>query len=58
MPTNTDPLLTRDEVADLLRVSRRTVERMEDSGQLQAIRIGRQVRYRRADVDALISDAS
>lgn len=47
-------LLKRTEVATRLRVSVRTLERWEDDGVLVPIRIGRNVRYRAADVDAFV----
>lgn len=43
--------LTPEEVADLLRVSRRTVYNWLRSGQLPAIRIGKVWRVRREDID-------
>jgi excisionase family DNA binding protein len=44
-------LLTVNEVADLLRVSRMTVYRLIKEGQLAAIRVGRSYRLREDDVD-------
>jgi excisionase family DNA binding protein len=46
----TDDLLTRSEVARYLRVSDRTVSRLIRTGQLPALRIGRAVRIRHADL--------
>jgi len=48
-----DELLTEQELADLLKVSVRTVRswRTEGTGP-PSLRIGRGVRYRRRDVDA------
>lgn len=43
--------LTPEEVADLLRVSRRTVYNWLRSGQLPAIRIGKVWRVRREDIE-------
>jgi excisionase family DNA binding protein len=51
-------LLTKQEVADRLKVSVRTVERMEAAGDLVAIRLGRSVRFRAEDVAALIGGAA
>jgi excisionase family DNA binding protein len=49
-------LLTVDEVAQLLGLSRRTVWRLRSTGRIPApVRIGRSVRWRRADVDEWIS---
>ncbi len=46
-----DQLLTVAEVADLLRVSTMTVYRLIRSGDLPAVRVGRNYRVRRADLD-------
>lgn len=49
-------LLTLDEVADRLRVSRRQVDRYVASGRLRVIRLGwRSVRVRSTEVDAFIA---
>ena len=53
-----DPFLTREEVADLLKVSTRTVDRYIDSGALLASKVGRLVRVRRADFDAFTAPAA
>ena len=47
-------LLAVDAVADLLAVSIRTVRRMIAAGDIPIVRIGRAVRIRRVDVEALI----
>jgi excisionase family DNA binding protein len=48
-------LLTAQEVADALRVERRTIERWSDSGRLHRVRLGRRtVRYRASEVLALL----
>ncbi len=49
-----DRLLRTDEVAALLGVSRRLVQRLASSNQLPPIRIGRAVRFRLRDVDRLM----
>jgi excisionase family DNA binding protein len=54
MPTF-EELLTASEVADLARVSERTVRRWRDDGILPAVKIGRVARYRRVDVDRLLT---
>jgi excisionase family DNA binding protein len=46
-------LLDLHDTAAALGVSERTVQRMTVAGHLEAVRIGRAVRYRRADVEAL-----
>ena len=49
-------LLTVNEVADLLRVSRMTVYRMIKEGEMPAVRVGRGYRLREDDVDTYLSD--
>lgn len=44
-------LLTVNEVADLLRVSRMTVYRLIKEGDIAALRVGRSYRLREDDVD-------
>jgi len=51
-----DPLLTVGEVATLMRVSNMTVYRMIKSGQLGAIRVGKNYRIRRSDVERYLTD--
>lgn len=46
-----EPLLTVGEVADMMRVSNMTVYRLIKSGQLSAIRVGKNYRIRRFDVE-------
>lgn len=46
------PLYTTDEVAKLLRVSQRTVQEWIRSGSLTAVRYGRLLRIRQADLAA------
>lgn len=55
MPTPEASLLTSQEVADRLRVTVRTLQRLEADRLLLPIRIGRAIRYRREDVDAFIA---
>lgn len=50
-----DRLLTYDDVAKAWGVSHKTVRRMAARGDLTKIRIGGQVRFRQADVDAYIA---
>lgn len=50
----TDQLLTAAEVADQLRVSTMTVYRLIKSGELSAVRVGRNYRVRRSDLDAYL----
>jgi len=51
-------LLTREEAADRLRVSTRTLDDLEASGRLQATRIGRRVLYHADALDAFIRKQS
>ena len=51
-----DPLLTVGEVAQLMRVSNMTVYRLIKSGQLAAIRVGKNYRIRRKDVGRYLDD--
>jgi excisionase family DNA binding protein len=46
-----DRLMTANEVADLLRVSTMTVYRLIRSGELPAVRVGRNYRVRSGDLD-------
>ena len=47
-------LITVDAVAEALSLSGRTVRRMIASGELPVVRLGRAVRVRQLDLDALI----
>jgi len=47
-----EAFLTTDEVLDYLQVNLRTVYRLIDAGKLPAVRVGRQWRFRRRDIDA------
>jgi excisionase family DNA binding protein len=51
-----EPLLTVGEVAGVMRVSNMTVYRLIKSGQLAAIRVGKNYRIRGSDVDRYLSD--
>ena len=53
-----DRLLTVSEVADLMRVSNMTVYRLIKSGQLKALRVGKNYRIRESEVDRYLSDRS
>jgi excisionase family DNA binding protein len=46
--------LTTEEVLGCLKVNPRTIYRLIKTGALPAVRIGRQWRFRRADLDAWI----
>lgn len=51
-----EPLLTVGEVAGLMRVSNMTVYRLIKSGQMSAIRVGKNYRLRRSDVDRYLTE--
>jgi excisionase family DNA binding protein len=51
-----DRLLTVGEVAGTMRVSNMTVYRLIKSGQLGAIRVGKNYRIRESDVDRYLSE--
>ena len=51
-----EPLLTVGEVAGLMRVSNMTVYRLIKAGQLSAIRVGKNYRIRRSDVDRYLDE--
>jgi excisionase family DNA binding protein len=47
-------LLTVNELARLFRVSRGSVYRLVNSGDLRAVRVGERLRFRSADIDAYL----
>ena len=49
-------LLTVNEVADLLRVSKMTVYRLIKSNELGSVRVGKSYRIRREDIDRFLGD--
>jgi excisionase family DNA binding protein len=51
-----DGLLTVGEVAQVMRVSNMTVYRLIKGGQLAAIRVGKNYRIRRRDVDRYLAE--
>lgn len=55
---SSERLMTVSEVADLMRVSNMTVYRLIKSGQLSALRVGKNYRIREADMDRYLSDRS
>lgn len=54
-PPQFQPLLTVDEVAELLRLSSRTIRRLIADKKLPVVRIGRAVRVRAEAVESLIN---
>ncbi len=51
-------VMTVSEVAEYLRVNPQTVYRKAKSGELPAVRIGRAIRFRRAELDAWLKGLS
>ena len=51
-----DRLLTVGEVAAIMRISNMTVYRLIKSGQLAAVRVGKNYRIRESDVDGYLSE--
>jgi excisionase family DNA binding protein len=51
-----DEFLTVAEVAEILKLNQQTVRNWIDAGSLPALRVGRRVRIRRSDFDALIAE--
>lgn len=56
MTDDLERLLTADQVADLLAITRKRAYELASQGRLPAVRLGRQVRFRRRDVRALIDN--
>ena len=54
-PRFDDPLLTVAEVAQTMRVSNMTVYRLIKSGQLAALRVGKNYRIRSSDIDRYLA---
>lgn len=52
--SDSDALLTREEAANRLAISTRTLDDLEASGRLQAVRIGRRVLYHPETLDSFI----
>ncbi len=53
-PDHSDPLLTVEQVCDILRISRSTVYTMIQRGELPCVHIGRMVRLLSSDVRAFV----
>jgi excisionase family DNA binding protein len=54
MPEGDDDFMTVAEVASVLKLNQQTVRNWIDEGKLPGLHIGRRVRIRRVDFDALI----
>jgi excisionase family DNA binding protein len=55
-PPINDALLATEDVTDDLQPNLRTVYRLLKAGRIPAVRVGRQWRFRKADIDLLITD--
>jgi excisionase family DNA binding protein len=55
-PPEPEAFLTTEEVLAYLQVNLRTVYRLIDAGKLPAVRVGRQWRFRRRDIDAWLDE--
>ena len=55
---NDDAFLTTEEVLQYLQLNLKTVYRLVKAGQLPAVRVGRQWRFRRRDIDAWLAAAT
>jgi excisionase family DNA binding protein len=51
-----DELLTATEVAKLLRLGDRTLREKATSGEIPCVRLGRQIRFRPADIRKIIEE--
>ncbi len=49
-----EPLLTAAEIAPLFRVGLPTIYRWADDGTLPCVKIGKTVRFRRSEIEALL----
>src|SRR5204863_3992943 len=54
---NEDHFLTTEEVLDYLQVNLRTVYRLIKAGKIPAVRVGRQWRFRKRDIDAWLDSS-
>jgi excisionase family DNA binding protein len=57
-PDPDDRLLTVAEVADTMRVSNMTIYRLIKSGDLPALRVGKNYRIRHSDVERFLAERS
>jgi len=52
-----EQLWTVSDVMEYLQVSRRTVERLVDAGELRSLKFGRNVRFRREDIESFLENS-
>ncbi|WP_199051914.1 helix-turn-helix domain-containing protein [Aquitalea sp. ASV15] len=57
MHSSSGDILTMDEVAEYLKVSKRTVYRLAQSGELPAFKLGGIWRFRRSDLERWIAES-
>jgi excisionase family DNA binding protein len=57
MALTQDELLTRNQLAEIFKVTPQTVVRWEHAGMFPALHLGSRVRYRRQDVEAFVTRA-
>ena len=55
MGMNDDHYLTTDELLDYLHINLRTIYRLIKAGKIPAVRVGRQWRFRKRDIDAWLT---
>jgi len=53
---NNEPFLTTEEVLQYLHVNLRTVYRLIKTGEIPAVRVGRQWRFRKGDIDTWLDN--
>ncbi len=53
--TNDEVFLTTEEVLTYLKVNLRTIYRLIKAGKIPAVRVGRQWRFRKTDIDAWLN---
>ena len=56
-PKESAVLLTTDQVIEMLQVSRSTIYELIDQGRLRPVKLGRLVRYSRANIEAMIGES-
>jgi excisionase family DNA binding protein len=55
MPSD-EQMMDTDQVAHYLKLNRRTVLKMAERGELPGVKVGKQWRYRRSDIDRYLDD--
>lgn len=53
-----EPLLTAAEIAPILRVTVPTIYRWADDGTIPSVKIGKTIRFRRSEIEALLAPAA